>query len=64
MLIEENIGLQVGDRIKRPKLKETLIKIATHGIGIFYNGTMGEEIVNEIQSFGGIIDMDDLRNYR
>ncbi|KAH0564712.1 glutathione hydrolase 1 proenzyme-like [Cotesia glomerata] len=54
----------IGDRLKRPKLAETLKAIAKHNVSIFYNGSMGEEIVKEIQGFGGIIDMNDLRNYR
>ncbi|KAK0081381.1 hypothetical protein PV325_012278 [Microctonus aethiopoides] len=54
----------IGDKIKRPKLMETLKIIAEHGIDVFYNGSLGEAIVKEIQNFGGIIEMDDLRNYR
>lgn len=43
---------------------ETLKIIAENGIDVFYNGSLGEAIVKEIQNFGGIIEMEDLRNYR
>lgn len=57
-------SVQAGDRIKRPKLAATLRTIAEQGIDVFYNGTIGEELVNDVQKFGGILQMDDLRNYR
>ncbi|XP_057325011.1 scoloptoxin SSD14-like [Microplitis mediator] len=59
-----NSTWKVGDRIKRPRLAETLKAIAKYNVSVFYNGSMGEEIVKEIQGFGGIIEMNDLRNYR
>ncbi|XP_057325010.1 scoloptoxin SSD14-like [Microplitis mediator] len=59
-----NSTWKVGDRIKRPRLAETLKVIAKYNVSVFYNGSMGEEIVKEIQGFGGIIEMNDLRNYR
>ncbi|XP_024939559.1 glutathione hydrolase 1 proenzyme isoform X2 [Cephus cinctus] len=60
---ETNSSWQVGDRIKRPKLAKTLRLIAEQGPGIFYNGTMGDDLVAEIQAFGGIITKEDLQNY-
>lgn len=55
---------QVDDRIKRPRLAETLKLIARHGPGIFYNGTMADTLVEEIKAFNGIIKKEDLQNYR
>ncbi|XP_046419011.1 glutathione hydrolase 1 proenzyme-like [Neodiprion fabricii] len=52
-----------GDRIKRPKLAETLKIISEQGADVFYNGTIGEQLAEEVQAFGGILQMDDLRNY-
>ncbi|XP_063973968.1 scoloptoxin SSD14-like [Diachasmimorpha longicaudata] len=54
----------VGDRLYRPKLNTTLKLIGEYGPSILYNGTMGEKIIQEIKGFGGIMEMDDLRNYR
>ncbi|XP_031825343.1 glutathione hydrolase 1 proenzyme [Nomia melanderi] len=55
---------KAGDRIKRPRLAETLRLIAKHGPQIFYNGTMGEKLVEEIKAAKGIVEMQDLRDYR
>ncbi|XP_011312597.1 gamma-glutamyltranspeptidase 1 [Fopius arisanus] len=53
----------VGDRFYRPKLNTTLKLIAEQGPSIFYNGSIGEQIIKDIEDFGGIMTMDDLRNY-
>lgn len=56
---------QMNDIIKRPKFAETLKKLGQSPDGsIFYEGEMGQQIVEELQKQGGIITMEDLRNYR
>ncbi|XP_076666249.1 glutathione hydrolase 1 proenzyme isoform X1 [Andrena cerasifolii] len=59
-----NSTWKVDDRIKRPQLAKTLELIAKHGPDIFYNGSMGDQLVDEIKGFNGIINKEDLRNYR
>ncbi|XP_043255002.1 glutathione hydrolase 1 proenzyme-like isoform X1 [Colletes gigas] len=59
-----NSTWKVGDRIKRPRLAETLKLIAKHGSDIFYNGTLGDVLVEEIRAMKGIITKQDLQNYR
>ncbi|XP_026669040.1 glutathione hydrolase 1 proenzyme-like isoform X3 [Ceratina calcarata] len=59
-----NTTWKQGDRIKRPQLKKTLQKIANLGPSIFYNGSIGDELVKEIKAFNGIIEKEDLRNYK
>ncbi|XP_049941993.1 scoloptoxin SSD14-like isoform X1 [Schistocerca serialis cubense] len=54
---------QLGDILKRPTLGETLIQIAENGIDIFYNGSLGEKFIKDVTDLGGIMTMDDLRNY-
>ncbi|XP_078033870.1 glutathione hydrolase 1 proenzyme [Augochlora pura] len=58
-----NSTWKVGDRIKRPRLAETMRSIALHGPQIFYNGSIGEKVIEEIREAKGIMEMDDLRNY-
>ncbi|XP_033324257.2 glutathione hydrolase 1 proenzyme [Megalopta genalis] len=58
-----NSTWKTGDRIKRPRLAETLRSIARHGPNIFYNGSIGEKLIQEIREARGIMEMDDLRNY-
>lgn len=53
-----------GDRIKRPKLAETLKLIAKHGPDIFYNGNITDKLVDEIAKFKGIITKRDFQEYR
>ncbi|KAL0131679.1 hypothetical protein PUN28_002905 [Cardiocondyla obscurior] len=54
----------VGDRIKRPKLAETLRLIAKEGHEVFYNGNITDKLVNEITKFQGIITKRDFQEYR
>ncbi|KAL2723859.1 glutathione hydrolase 1 proenzyme-like isoform X3 [Vespula squamosa] len=54
---------KVGEKIKRTKLAETLRLIANNGPDIFYNSSMTDEMVAEIQSFNGIITKEDFATY-
>ncbi|KAL5007887.1 hypothetical protein ScPMuIL_016693 [Solemya velum] len=53
-----------GDLVKMPKLAETLQGISEKGPEFIYNGSVGREIIKEIQSAGGILSEDDLHSYR
>jgi gamma-glutamyltranspeptidase/glutathione hydrolase/leukotriene-C4 hydrolase len=50
--------------VKRPKLAKTLEIIAKEGESAFYNGSLTQTIVDEIQSGGGIINKYDLNTYK
>lgn len=53
-----------GDKIKRQKFAKTLREIGNSGSAdILYSGSMGEKIVKEIQDLGGIITMEDMKNF-
>lgn len=54
----------MGDRIKRPKLAETLKLIAERGPFVFYNGNLTDKLVEEITKFKGIITKRDFQEYR
>ncbi|KAG0763295.1 hypothetical protein G6F57_006456 [Rhizopus arrhizus] len=53
-----------GDIIKRPSLGQTLRSIAKEGADVFYEGVIAEAIVNATQAAGGILTLDDMRNYQ
>jgi gamma-glutamyltranspeptidase len=53
-----------GDIMKRIKLGRTLRQIAEEGVETFYNGSLANQIINEIKKKGGILSLDDLRQYR
>lgn len=50
--------------MKRIKLGQTLRQIALEGIETFYNGTIADKIINEIQKKGGILTKKDLKEYK
>lgn len=53
-----------GDYIREPVLARTLDIIGEEGPEAIHNGSLTARLVQDIQSHGGIITEDDLRNYR
>lgn len=55
--------LQLGDICRNKKLAETLRKISKYGLKAFYNGSVGFNLVRDIQKAGGILTIKDLQRY-
>jgi gamma-glutamyltranspeptidase / glutathione hydrolase len=53
-----------GDLIRQPQLAETLKAIASQGANAFYQGWIADAIVETIRSEGGVLNGDDLKNYK
>ncbi len=53
-----------GDILKQPALAKTLEKIAREGSRGFYEGEVARAMVKKIRSAGGIMSLEDLKNYR
>lgn len=54
---------RMGDKVKRPRLADTLEVIAREGANVAYTGKIGEMLIKDIRDFGGILTMEDLRQY-
>ena len=55
---------QTGDVYTRENLAKTLEKIAKEGDKAFYEGEIAKNLVKDLQSLGGILTEDDLRDYK
>ncbi|XP_051160453.1 scoloptoxin SSD14-like isoform X2 [Leptopilina boulardi] len=66
MFIDSETGelRKPGSIIKPKKLCDTMRLIAEKGVNIFYNGSLGLELVEDLKRRGGIITMKDLNDYR
>ncbi|KAL1281464.1 hypothetical protein QQF64_000267, partial [Cirrhinus molitorella] len=58
-----NSVLKENDTIRFPKLAETYKKIAEEGAEAFYNGSLTQNILDDIKAAGGIITREDLKDY-
>ncbi|KAK2584968.1 hypothetical protein KPH14_002556 [Odynerus spinipes] len=54
---------KLGERIRRPRLAKTLREIANNGPNVFYNGSMTDQMVEELKAFGSILTKEDFQNY-
>lgn len=52
-----------GDRFVQKDLAETLKRISTHGVEEFYQGKTAQLLVEEMKRHGGLISLDDMKNY-
>ncbi len=55
---------QDGERIRQPELAETLKAIVRQGSRVFYQGWVGQAIVETVKKAGGVMTLDDLKNYQ
>lgn len=55
--------LQAGETCYNHRLGLSLEAIAEGGPEALYNGAIGEKLISDVQSAGGILTMDDLKNY-
>lgn len=56
-------NFQIGDTLKYPALALTLERISQNGSKEFYQGETAQKLVSFLQQKGGIISLEDLKNY-
>lgn len=63
-LKDDGQAYQIGDILKQPDLANTLKTIANKGANEFYLGDIAKNIVNDLQSHGGVLTLDDFAKHR
>lgn len=61
---KNGVNFTAGEKFTQKDLANTLKLIAIHGRDGFYSGLVADMIVQEMQRGGGIITLEDLRNYQ
>ncbi|CAL9121396.1 unnamed protein product [Musa textilis] len=56
--------LQANDTCYNPALANALEVISTEGPQAFYNGSIGERLIEDVGNAGGVATMEDLKEYR
>lgn len=55
--------LRRGEKLLQPRLAETLERIATDGVGEFYEGALARRLVEALRAHGSALDTDDFATY-
>lgn len=58
------LGHEIGDNLGQPELAATLTRIRDRGANEFYEGETAQKLAAAMKENGGLITLDDLRNYR
>lgn len=61
--LKDGLPYEVGDIIVNPDLAKTLEKISKEGEKSFYEGEIAKAIVESTKDAGGILTMEDMKNY-
>lgn len=63
-LVKDSLSYQAGDLVVQKDLARVLQTIAEKGRAGFYEGEVAQKMVDDFQSNGGIVTLEDLKNYR
>ncbi len=64
VFLDEGFPKMEGDLLQQPALAATLKRIAEKGRDGFYTGPTAETLVNENRELGGVLSLDDFRDYQ
>lgn len=63
-VLRQWVGLKEGDNLTRPELARVLDAFSSQGARAIYHGALAERLVQDVQAQGGIMTLQDLRDYR
>ena len=63
-LLDGGRAPRAGEWFRNPDLARTFRRVAEGGIGEFYGGALGREVVDGLEELGGYLTLDDLRGMR
>lgn len=61
---KDGLALETGDALVQKDLAKTYREILDKGIGYLYGGELGQKIVDAVQAKGGILSLQDLKDYK
>lgn len=61
--LKDGLPYEVGDTIKNEELAKTLEKISKEGDSAFYTGEIAQAIVESVKDAGGVLTLEDLKEY-
>ena len=64
IFLKDGQGYRVGERFRQGELADTLARLQRDGWREFYEGRTARLIADDMQANGGLITLEDLRNYR
>ncbi|NLL61949.1 MAG: gamma-glutamyltransferase [Candidatus Atribacteria bacterium] len=62
--LKDGLPLETGDMLVQKDLAATYREIMDKGIDYLYGGELGQKIVDAVQAAGGIMTLEDLKNYK
>ena len=61
---DDGTPLGEGDMLVQLELAAIISQLRTRGPGVFYSGAIARQLVDGVKAAGGVLTMDDLRDYR
>src|SRR5690606_28970028 len=61
--LKDGLPPMAGERLRNPNLAKTLRILAEQGPRAFYEGELAEKIVAAVRAGGGLLSLEDMKNY-
>ncbi|HYX37486.1 MAG TPA: gamma-glutamyltransferase [Oligoflexus sp.] len=64
IFLKDGKGFKAGDRLVQPELGWSITQIQRQGESAFYQGEIAQRLAKAIKKGGGVLTLDDLKNYK